>query len=150
MTFPITRSSFFVVLGSISPTFVRFLTDWELTERHSNLANGKHCLAKINLRVLRHNFEWNNVGEIGRHAHQPRKTFLCDIAYTSWLTISHTKVELTGWIVAIRYVLMAEAVGHGFKSRLQPETFHVGTNFLSSSTSTFLSFCGDPTGCDNN
>jgi len=37
---------------------------------------------------------------------------------------------------------MAEAVGHGFKSRLQPETFHVGFNFLSS--------CGDPTGFDNN
>jgi len=45
---------------------------------------------------------------------------------------------------------MAEAVGHGFKSRLQPETFHVGINFLSSSTSTFLSSCGDPTGFDNN
>ncbi len=45
---------------------------------------------------------------------------------------------------------MAEAVGHGFKSRLQPETFHVGINFLSSSTSTFLSSCGDPTWFDNN
>jgi hypothetical protein len=47
-------------------------------------------------------------------------------------------------------VLMAVAVGHGFKSHLQPETFHVGNNSLSSSTSTFLSFYGDPTGCDNN
>jgi len=44
---------------------------------------------------------------------------------------------------------MAEAVvGHGFKSRLQPETFHVGINSLS--TSTFLSSSGDPTGCGNN
>jgi len=45
---------------------------------------------------------------------------------------------------------MAEAVGRGLKSRLQPETFHDGIDFLSSSFSTFLSSCGDPTGCDNN
>jgi len=33
---------------------------------------------------------------------------------------------------------MTEAVGCGFKSRLQPEIFHVGIHFLSSSPSTFL------------
>jgi len=41
---------------------------------------------------------------------------------------------------------MAEAVGRGFKH----ETFHVGIDFLSSSSSTFPSSCEDPTGCDNN
>jgi hypothetical protein len=45
---------------------------------------------------------------------------------------------------------MAEGVGHGFRSCPQPETFHVGINFLSSSTSTIISSCSVPTGCDNN
>jgi len=45
---------------------------------------------------------------------------------------------------------MAEALGRGFKFRLQPETFHVGIDFFTSSSSTFLSSSGDLTGSDNN